>query len=141
LLWELNAAYSSGYSLDERLYRTRGIEFTCPLLDLRVVSVALSLSLDDRAPIEEPKPILAAAFLGHLAESRVKMSFVPYYRRVARRMQAAFPHLFSPGNLASQRGYVEPAGLLAVGSDPWLQRSLAVSVLEMWLRRPVHSRE
>jgi hypothetical protein len=137
LLRALVKPRSTGFSLDERLYRSRGLEFTCPLLDLRVVSVALSVDLNDRAPVRRPKPLLSEAFLGRLGDSRVKMSFQPYYRRLARKTQVAYPELFSPQNHASQQGFVEPSGLHATGSDRWLQDSLAISVLELWLRRPV----
>jgi asparagine synthetase B (glutamine-hydrolysing) len=137
LVRELVKPPSAGFSLDERLYRSRGLEFTCPLLDLRVISIALSVDLDARAPIRTPKPLLSEAFLGQLGASRVKMSFRPYYRRLARRTQAAFPGLFSAQSYACQQGFVDPSGLQAAASDRWLQDSLAISVLEMWLRRPV----
>jgi asparagine synthetase B (glutamine-hydrolysing) len=135
LLSEVVTPSSAGFSLEERLYQSYGIEFACPLLDLRVLSVALSVPIDDRAPISTPKPLLADAFLGDLAISRVKMSFVPYYRRLAKRMQASSPWLFSSDGHAAQAGLIEPPGLTSVGDDTWLQDSLALGVLETWLRR------
>jgi asparagine synthetase B (glutamine-hydrolysing) len=135
LLSEVVTPGSAGFSLEERLYQRYGIEFACPLLDLRVLSVALSVRVEDRAPIPTPKPLLADAFLGDLAASRVKMSFVPYYRRLARRTQASFPWLFFRDGHAARAGLIDPRGLGSVGDDMWLQDSLALGVLETWLRR------
>ena len=137
LLMALRTPHPAGYDLDERLYQTRGIEPAYPLLDLRVVSVALSLALSDRAPIERPKPMLAAAFLGELADDRVKMSFVPYYERLATRMHQEYPELFSADGLAPRRGLVDPGGLDSIHRDEWKIDSLGIAVLELWLRRPI----
>jgi asparagine synthetase B (glutamine-hydrolysing) len=137
LLTALRNPHPAGYELDERLYQTRGVEPAYPLLDLRVVSVALSLTLVDRAPVERPKPILASAFLGELADDRVKMSFTPYYDRLAKRMQTAYPELFSAAGLAAQRGFIDPRGLTAIDSDDWRIDSLGVAVLELWLRQSI----
>jgi asparagine synthetase B (glutamine-hydrolysing) len=126
----------TGYEPDERISQFCGIDLAHPFLDLRVVSVAMSLSLADRAPIEQPKPMLAAAFLGRLAAGRVKMSFVPYYERLARNLHERYPVLFAPGSsLASAAGLVDPRGLPAVHSDAWRMESLGLAVLELWLRR------
>ena len=137
LLKALRDPHPAGYDLDERLYQTRNVESAHPLLDLRVVSVALSLALADRAPIEVPKPMLAAAFLGDLAHDRLKMSFVPYYDRLATRMHMAYPELFSVDGLAARHGLIDPAGLVAIECDDWNVDSLGVAVLELWLRRPL----
>jgi hypothetical protein len=127
----------AGYDLEERLYQTRRVEPGYPLLDLRVVSVAISLGLPERAPTPRPKPMLAAAFLGDLAESRVKMSFVPYYERLARRTQRAYPEFFSRDSIACERGFLEPEGLAVVDEDRFLIETLRIPILEMWLRKPV----
>jgi asparagine synthase (glutamine-hydrolysing) len=133
----LQNQHPDAYALDERLFLTRGVQPAYPLLDLRVVSVALSLDLLERAPTPVPKPLLAAAFLGDLAESRVKMSFVPYYERLARRMHTTYPDLFSPKSLACQRGLIDADGLSAKSDAPWLVDSLGIAMLELWLRRAV----
>jgi asparagine synthase (glutamine-hydrolysing) len=137
LLTALRDAPPAGYDLQERLFQTRGVIPAYPLLDLRVVSVALSLGLRERAPIQHPKPMLAAAFLGELAESRVKMSFEPYYKRLARQMHRAYPDVFSQDSLACRYGLLEPAGLASIDDDHFLIESLGIAVVEMWLRATV----
>lgn len=134
LLMQLRAPHPAGFDLDERLAQTRGVRLAHPLLDLRVVGVALSLGLRDRVPAPRPKPMLAAAFLGDLAATRVKMSFLAYYDRLARRMHAAYPELFAPGNLSSRTGFVDGAALKHAGTDRWRTESLGAAVLELWLR-------
>jgi hypothetical protein len=136
LLTALRSDFSTGFGPDERISQFCGIDLAHPFLDLRVVSVAMSLSLADRAPIEQPKPMLAAAFLGPLAAGRVKMSFVPYYERLARNLHERYPVLFAPGSsLAAAAGLVDPRGLPAIHSDAWRMDSLGLAVLEMWLRQ------
>jgi asparagine synthetase B (glutamine-hydrolysing) len=135
LLTALSSPDPAGYDLEERLYQTRGVEPGYPLLDLRVVSVALSLDLAHRAPITTPKPMLAAAFLGDLAESRVKMSFEPYYRRLATRMHRTYPGLFSRESCVCRLGFIEPNGLDAINEPEWLVDSLGIGMVELWLRR------
>ena len=130
----LRSPHPAGYDLEERLYQHRGVEPAHPLLDLRVVSVALRLGLRHRAPITGFKPILASAFLGDLDESRVKMSFLPYYDRLASSVQESFPELFAPDSVACRTGLLEPAGLDSIGDDRWRIDSLGVAVLETWLR-------
>jgi hypothetical protein len=137
LLMSLRSPHPAGFDLEERMYQTRGVEPAYPLLDLRVVSVALSLELDERAPIDRPKPLLAAAFLGELADDRLKMSFTPYYHRLAQRMQRAYPELFAMDGLAARGGFIEPVGLASIGEERWLIESLGVAVLELWLRQPI----
>ena len=134
LLLQLRAPHPAGFDLDERLAQTRGVRLANPLLDLRVVQVALSLRLRDRVPVPRPKPMLAAAFLGGLAGTRVKMSFIPYYDRLARHVHKAHPELFEPNNLASRAGIVDGAGLEHAGTDRWRIESLGAAVLEMWLQ-------
>jgi asparagine synthetase B (glutamine-hydrolysing) len=135
---ELVRPAPGGYLLDERLCQTRGIEPMYPLLDLRVVSVALSMHLEDRAPIEGPKPLLGDAFLGPLAADRVKMSFVPYYERLTDSIHNRYPDLFSPvSSLAAERGFLDGRGLAEIASDAWKLDSLGIAVLEAWLRWPI----
>jgi hypothetical protein len=132
---ELLHPYSMGYSHDERVFRSRGLEFSSPLMDLRVLSVALSVPAEERAPIAEPKPLLSRAFLGDLSTSRVKMSFEPYYDRLSANVQADRPLLFGDGSRAVQRGLIDPRGLWAVATPTWRQHALALMVLEVWLGR------
>jgi asparagine synthetase B (glutamine-hydrolysing) len=137
LLTALVSPDPAGYDLEERLYQTRGVQPGYPLLDLRVVSVALSLDLADRAPITTPKPVLAGAFLGELAGSRVKMSFEPYFRRLATRMHRTYPGLFSRESCVARLGFIDPDGLWAIHEPDWLVDSLGIGVVELWLRRRV----
>jgi hypothetical protein len=137
LLTALSCPDPAGYDLQERLYQTRGVEPAYPLLDLRVVSVALSLDLIHRAPITSPKPMLEAAFLGDLAESRVKMSFEPYYRRLAKRMHETYPDLFSRESRVCSLGFIDPERLGAIDDPEWLVDSLGIGMVELWLRRPL----
>jgi hypothetical protein len=65
------------------------------------------------------------------------MSFVPYYKRLARQMHRAYPDVFSRDSLACRHGLLEPAGLAAVDDDPYLVESLGIAVVEMWLRATV----
>ena len=78
--------------------------------------------------------MLASAFLGEPADSRMKMSFVPYYRRLARRMHQAYPELFSEESIARRRGS-SASGLAAIHDPAWLIDSLGIAMLETWLRQ------
>jgi hypothetical protein len=97
----------------------------------------MRLRLEHRSPVRRFKPILASAFLGDLEGSRVKMSFMPYYDRLAMNMQSSFPELFTADGLAVGQGFLQPAGLPAIRDDRWRVDSLRVAVLETWLRRSI----
>jgi asparagine synthetase B (glutamine-hydrolysing) len=133
----LATRHASAYDLEERIYQWRRVEPAYPLLDLRVVGVAMRLRLEHRSPVRRFKPILASAFLGELEGSRVKMSFMPYYDKLARNVQSSFPELFTADGLAADQGFLLPAGLSAIRDDRWRIDSLRVAVLETWLRRSI----
>jgi asparagine synthase (glutamine-hydrolysing) len=137
LLDSLLRPQPSGYDLEERLYQTHGLRPEYPFLDLRVVAIALALRLVDRAPIRQPKPILAEAFLGELAPSRVKMSFLPYYERLAGRVQRDHPDLFARDSLSCKLGLIRGSGLSRVNDPAWITDSLGLVALETWLREAI----
>jgi asparagine synthase (glutamine-hydrolysing) len=138
LLRALLADDATAFELEERIHARHGVAVTHPFMDLRVVRVALQLSIDDRAPVREPKPILAQAFLGDLARSRLKMVFTPYYERLSKTVLRNYSDLVSPGtSLAARAGILDPKGLGSAAKDPWRFETLQLVPLEMWLRNAV----
>jgi asparagine synthetase B (glutamine-hydrolysing) len=123
--------------IDERLFQLHGLELAFPFADLRVVQVAVSLVLEERIPRPLPKPLLARTFLFRDAETRVKVQFEPYYRRLARHLQLSFPEAYLPSAQAVKADLVNPAGLAAASEPRWLFHSLALTPLEVWLRKAV----
>jgi asparagine synthetase B (glutamine-hydrolysing) len=129
---------ATGFELEERIHARYGVVIAYPLMDLRVVRVALQLSVEDRAPVREPKPVLARAFLGDLARSRVKMIFTPYYERLSGAIFRDHRPLVSPRtSLAARSGILDPKGLGRAMEDRWRLEALPLVPLEMWLRTNV----
>jgi hypothetical protein len=138
LMKSLLTEEATGFELEERIHARHGVAIAHPLMDLRVVRVALQLSVQDRAPVREPKPVLARAFLGDLARSRVKMSFTPYYERLSGAIFRDYRPLVSPRtSLAARAGIVDGKGLGRALEDPWRLEALPLVPLEMWLRQGV----
>ncbi|HKZ75910.1 MAG TPA: asparagine synthase-related protein [Actinomycetota bacterium] len=117
-----------------RPFAHQGIEYTHPLLDLRVVSLALSLPAALRAPVPGPKPVLAADLLTSFDSDRIKMTFPAYFQRLARGLQGDHADMFGPATASVRAGLVRPGGLRDVASSRWAWASLALVPVEMWLR-------
>jgi asparagine synthase (glutamine-hydrolysing) len=134
LLTAIQPAGGVAYDLDERLATMHGIEVASPFLDLRVVRVAVNARPASRAPIPEPKPILARAFLRDVPGRRRKVTFVPYYQRLARSAWGSVPWVFAPDSHLAHRGLVDPF-VLHRRRHEWPIESLALVPVEMWLRK------
>jgi asparagine synthase (glutamine-hydrolysing) len=119
----------------ERCLRLRGLDFACPILDLRVVRLILSMPPELRTPARGYKAVLAAALLGSWDADRVKAVQTPYFRRLAHSMLEEHAGIFSPDALLARRGYVDPTGLGSISRDRWLLSSLYLVGPEMWLRQ------
>jgi asparagine synthase (glutamine-hydrolysing) len=119
----------------ERLFAQAGLEYASPLLDSRVVRVALSLPVDLRVPVPTPKPVLAQALLDRFDVSRRKARFTGYYARLSASVREGFPNLVSPRATAVQRGYVLGDGLGALAQARWAPGALPLVSLENWLCR------
>lgn len=118
----------------ERLFLAAGKEYACPLLDQRVVRLALSLPVELRAPVPGPKPLLARALLDGFEGSRRKVRFTSYYRRLAGALMRDFPDWFEAGSIGAQRGFVRREGLAALSDPRWQTGLLRLANLEAWLR-------
>jgi len=119
----------------ERCLRLRGLDYACPILDLRVVRLILSMPPELRTPARGYKAVLAAALLGSWDADRVKATQTPYFRRLARSMLEEHSGIFFPDASLARRGYVDPAGLGSSDRERWLIQSLYLVGPEMWLRR------
>lgn len=116
----------------ERLFRSVGIKYSCPLLDRRVISMAMSLPLESKVPVPFPKPILEPSLL-HLSETRVKGNFNPYFRRLAKGLTTHFSH-WVEDSYASQVGLVDGSRLGTIDQPQWVAQALAFFGVESWLR-------
>jgi asparagine synthetase B (glutamine-hydrolysing) len=132
LLTSIRPEGGTAYDLDERLAAIHGFEMASPFLDLRVVRVAVNSNPVSRAPIPEPKPILARAFLAGLPGRRRKVTFGPYYRRLAESAWGTVPSVYGPESHLSRRGLVDPV-ILSRRRHEWPIESLALVPAEMWL--------
>jgi hypothetical protein len=133
LLTSIRPAGGTAYDLDERLAAIHGFEVASPFLDLRVVRVAVNAPPMSRAPVPEPKPILAQAFLRSVPGRRRKVSFGSYYRRLARSAWSTVPWVFGPNSHLARRGLVDPSVVDRCRHE-WPIESLALVPAEMWLR-------
>ena len=129
----LRCGYSSGPELSERIYAQAGARFSCPLFDLRVVRELLSLPLEHRLPIPEPKPALGRGVLREESTGRVKAKYSPYFVELSRRLQDEHPEAFDPGSPAARLGLVRRSGLSSVGADRWCVDALGLLPLHTWL--------
>ena len=133
LVAALRGPAADAFEIEERIHQRFNVRASYPLLDLRVVRVALSVPSRLRAPVPEPKPLLAQAFLGRHSIDRKKMTFGPYYNRLARSAWTEMPEIFTSEALVARRGLVDAASLLARRAD-WKVESLRVVPVEMWLQ-------
>ncbi|MBA3737249.1 MAG: hypothetical protein H0W97_01635 [Actinobacteria bacterium] len=131
----VTAAYLGSDEGWERCLRLRGLDYACPILDLRVVRLILSMPPELRTPARGYKAVLAAALLGSWDADRVKAVQTPYFRRLARSMLDEHSGIFFPDASLARRGYVDPAGLGSFDRERWLIQSLYLVGPEMWLRR------
>lgn len=121
--------------LFHRLFSSIGQEYAPPLLDQRVVRLALTLPTQMRIPIPGPKPVLARGLLGRFDVSRIKVVQTPYFQRAGQRMLGEFPELFVTDNAAAHTGLVHSAGLVSLGKEQrWLPAILPLANVEIWLR-------
>ncbi|MDQ6839662.1 MAG: asparagine synthase-related protein [Actinomycetota bacterium] len=129
------------YSLDptqelaERLMTLAGARRTSPLLDQRVVQLALSWPVDLRASLLRPKPVLGA-LLGPLDESRRKANFLPYYLAMAEASRRSFATWYGPDSQCARQGYVDGRSQVSDRSHDHSSLGLLQCLaLEAWLRR------
>jgi asparagine synthetase B (glutamine-hydrolysing) len=132
LLTSIRPVGGTTYDLDEKLAAIHGFEVASPFLDLRVVRIAVNARPASRAPIPEPKPVLAQAFLIGIPGRRRKVSFWPYYRRLAGSAWSTVPWVFGPTSHLSRRGLVDPL-VVRQRRQEWPIESLALVPAEMWL--------
>jgi asparagine synthetase B (glutamine-hydrolysing) len=118
----------------DRLFAHAGLEYASPLLDLRVVRLALSLPVDLRVPVPTPKPLLAQALLDGFDASRRKARFTGYYARLSESVLEDFPDLFGPCAMSVRRGYVLGHRLGPIAHARWGPAVLPLVNLETWLR-------
>jgi hypothetical protein len=121
----------------QRLFTRAGVEYASPLLDTRVVRVALSLPLELRVPTPTPKPLLSRAMLEGFEASRRKVAFTAYYYLLSASVRQNFPHLVASNGLAAGEGYVRSERLARVGETRWELAALPLTAVENWLRRAV----
>jgi asparagine synthase (glutamine-hydrolysing) len=117
----------------ERLFARAGVEYSSPLLDARVVRLALSLPVELRVPVPTPKPLLARALLDGFDASRRKARFTQYYMRLAASARNDFPGLLGPRALSAVRGYIRRDRLEALSDPRWVEAALPLLNVETWL--------
>lgn len=117
----------------ERMLSSANIEYASPLLDLRVVQLAMALPPEQRLPISGAKPVLRRVLLGSLSSSRVKMIFTPYYTSYARSLQRSRPELTSHAKLAARQRLVSSEELRHATSAMWALQAMRLAALELWL--------
>jgi asparagine synthase (glutamine-hydrolysing) len=136
LIKALRAAGGSPFpELWQRLFARVGVEYASPLLDTRVVRVALSLPVELRVPTPTPKPLLSRAMLEGFEASRRKVAFTAYYHLLSASVRQDFPHLVASDGLAAGEGYVRRERLVRVGEARWELAALPLTAVENWLRR------
>ena len=135
----LRALTEHGHSVmaetTERVLQRVDTAYVAPLLDLRVVSVALSLPDHLRAPVPEAKPVLARAFLGPRARTRTKGRYVGIVDALAEEEVRLFPGLRRTGRLLAKLGYVSEPLPSHADVAQWSSQVLRLLPLELWLRR------
>jgi hypothetical protein len=120
---------------NERVMQTVGAEYASPLLDMRVIRQSMEIPIEFKVPAVQPKPVLADAFLGNWASSRMKAPQTGYFVALAESMRRDFAAWLQPGNLSSRKGYVDSDGLTEIGEAEWLGQCLRLIPVEAWLRR------
>jgi asparagine synthetase B (glutamine-hydrolysing) len=138
----VKAGRSAEYEFFNRLFARVNATYACPLLDLRVVRVALSLPARYLVPFPEAKVVPSRALLGSHSRTRVKANYSEFFDRLALQVQRDFPTWVASGNLLSRQGLVEEECLAAMGDPRWRVSLPAMLVAEGWLRSKgsVHGR-
>ncbi len=131
----VDSGMTSDTELWERVFQAAGVEYASPLLDLRVVRLALALPVGLRVPAPSPKPVLASGLLDGFGATRQKARFTSYFGRLAESLRASFPWAFGPRSLLVERAFVRGEGLHALGDRRWGVSALGLVPPEMWLRR------
>ena len=119
--------------LFQALSHDSGLEYAAPLLDLRLVDLALRLPDDQRAPLPHPKPVYAKV-LGDLERTRRKTRQTRYFKYLAHMFQRDHPGCFDPRGVLASTGLVEVQWLPAVADDRWYIDSLPLVPLSAWLQ-------
>lgn len=117
----------------ERLFQTSNLEYACPLVDQRVVRLALALPVEFRVPLPGPKPILTRALLDGFDATRRKARFVSYFAHLADAVFKHFPSVLGAGSLSVAGKFVRPEGLTALREPRWRTGVLPLLSLEAWL--------
>lgn len=124
---------SGEIELAERFYRGFGLRYACPLLDLRVVRLALRLPSAARAPVPVPKPVLAEAFLRGVTCRKARQT--SYFEGLAGFALDARPDLFDSRSVLARRGVVRVDSLRRIREKAWRIHLLALIPVEAWLRQ------
>ena len=118
----------------QRLFQAAGATMAWPLVDLRVVDVALRFPVELRLPYPAPKQVLDEALLGERGRGLVKASLADYIGTLLPVYRAHFRAAYGEGSLGVQQGLVRPVGSAATGETRWSWESADLAGLEMWLR-------
>jgi hypothetical protein len=119
----------------ERVLQRVDTTYVAPLMDLRVVSVAVSLPDHFRAPVPEAKPVLARAFLGSWGRTRTKGRYVGIVEALAEEEVRLFHGSHQSSRLVAKLGYVSEPFPSHRDVAHWSSLMLRLLPLEMWLRR------
>lgn len=125
---------SDATEVPERLVRHAGATFVSPLVDLRVVAIALRFPVELRLPYPTPKPVLDEALLGERGRGLVKASLAGYVESLPAAYRADFPSAYGAGSLGARMELTLPEGLGAAGDKRWSWQAADLAGLEMWLR-------
>jgi asparagine synthetase B (glutamine-hydrolysing) len=124
----------STFDVYERMLQLRQMEISHPLLDMRVVRLALSLPIPLRLPDPVPKPTLTLAFLERWSATRIKNEFFSYYIGLARYLRSTFTWLATSDSLAVLSGYAIAERIHKANEDRWALEFLSLVPVQMWLR-------
>jgi len=117
----------------QQLASDSDLEYSAPLLDLRLVDLALRLPDEQRAPLPHPKPVYAKV-LGDFERSRVKARQTGYFEHLARTLQRDHPEAFDIRGVLASTGFVRLQWLPAVADDQWCIASLPLVPLSAWVQ-------
>ena len=134
LLDLVSAGATNSAETPERVFSFSGARLAWPLLDQRVVSLALALPVSLRVPVPGPKPVLSAAALEGIDEGLVKAPLGGFVRALVENSLAEFPTTLGRGSLAANLGLVRKEGLAHVGDVRWAWEAADLLGLEIWLR-------
>jgi hypothetical protein len=125
---------SEATEVPERWFRHAGATMVWPLLDLRVVDVALRFPVELRLPFPTPKPVLDEALLGERGRGLVKASLAGYVEPLIPAYRGNFPTAYGAGSLGVQSGLIRSDGLEAAGDTRWKWQAADLAGMEIWLR-------